>query len=112
MNNSNSLSIVTDYNYFYYLTKLSNNITRKSLLPNTALTCRVCSRFGFTLHSYYGAPCSGTNLGHVRTLVFVGGGAEGKSIYKSIYMQRATHVRLISIGGCHLLVEKQIKVDH
>lgn len=39
-------------------------------------------------------------------------GGSGGAIYESIYMQRATHVRLVSIGGCHLLVEKQIKVDH
>lgn len=54
--------------------------------------------------------------GHVKILLFVG--EEGwwwrgrEAIYESIYMQRATHVRLVSIGGCHLLVEKQIKVDH
>lgn len=32
----NSLSVVNDYNYFYYVTKLSDDITYKSLLPNTA----------------------------------------------------------------------------
>lgn len=31
--------------------------------------------------------------------------------YKPIYMQNATHVCLVSIGDCHLLVEKQINVD-
>lgn len=41
-----------------------------------------------------------------------GDGEVGGSIYKSIYIQRAADVRLVSIEGCHLLVEKQIKVDH
>lgn len=74
-------------------------------------------RFGFLLHIYYGAPCSPWACrdfivcGRGGVVVVVEGGSGG-AIYESIYMQRATHVRLVSIGGCHLLVEKQIKVDH